>query len=87
MSKIIFSRHAIDQMNLRDLTISAMENILFHPDLVLQDIEDVTIFQKVVFEDNKRYLYRVFVKTIEQTYFVITAYKTSKIEKYENKIR
>jgi hypothetical protein len=39
--------------------------------------------QKLIKEGNLKYLYRVFVNICKQPDLVITAYKTSKIEKYE----
>ena len=45
------------------------------------------VYQKLVKEGDKHYLYRVFVNNFKRPPVVITAYKTSKTEKYENPVR
>jgi hypothetical protein len=49
--------------------------------LSIQDIE-TAVYTKLVVENNKTYLYRIFVNTTKKPVIVITVYKTSKIEKY-----
>jgi hypothetical protein len=46
----------------------------------------VLVYQKIFLENNKPYLYRVFVNAGKISALVITAYKTSKTEKYENQV-
>ena len=57
------------------------------PDNVLQQDKSITIYAKLIDETEKRYLYRVFVKTAIEPHLIITAYKTSKIDKYGYSIR
>ena len=46
----------------------------------------VIIYQKIVLEKDKPYLYRVLVNSEKNPPLVITAYKTSKTDRYENQI-
>lgn len=82
-----FSGHALNQIRNRGLSLPVIESILADPDLVSKDPADVSVYQKIVLENNKLYLYRVFVNVIKEPPVVITAYKTSKTDKYENQIR
>jgi hypothetical protein len=46
---------------------------------------DITIFQSIVKEDDKLFLYRVFVNTKLLPNVIVTLYRTTKIEKqYES---
>ena len=83
---IKFSNHAVEQINNRGLAFSEVEDVLINPDQILHEVEDISVYQKIVYKINKPYLYRVFVNTKKNPNLVITAYKTSKINKYENKI-
>ena len=87
LSSITFSAHVLEQIKERGLSTSVLLEVLSHPDLKLYAPGNVTIFQKIVYESDKPYLYRVFVNTKKMPPLVITAYKTSKINKYEDKIR
>ena len=44
--------------------------------------EGVTVYQNTILENNKTYLIRVFVNQHKTPPLIITAYKTSKIQKY-----
>jgi len=44
------------------------------------------IVNEVLYDSKNKYLYRVFVNICKKSALIITVYKTSKIEKYENKI-
>jgi len=82
--KIKFSYHAMEQIQLRKLKKSDIESVIKNPDRILKFNNEVVIYHKIVFEGEKAYLYRVFVNIGKEPNLVITAYKTSKIEKYEN---
>jgi len=60
--------------------------VIKKPDSVSIQDKTITVYSKLVKENSKTYLYRVFVNQVKNPYLVITAYKTSKIEKYGNKI-
>jgi hypothetical protein len=81
-----YSLHSIEQIKIRGLSITLIEEVLNTPDNVVINSKGVDIYQKLVIENNISYLYRVFVNTIKQPPMIITAYKTSKVNKYENPI-
>ena len=83
----IFSNHAIEQIKRRGLNKEKIEDILLHPDQVIET-EGQKIFQSIVpFIPEGNYLIRVFVNTEKEPNLIITVYKTSKISKYyEGKI-
>ncbi len=79
------SRHAEWEMNRRGITLALVQAVMDHPEQRLVD-ESRTgrwIHQsRLPFEDEKIYLLRVVVAEDEQPPVIITAYRTSKIEKY-----
>ena len=80
--KIEFSIHALERMEIRGISKSEVTEVLENFDSSEnQDIE-TKIFSKILIESNKTYLYRVFFNTTKNPQLVITAYKTTKIEKY-----
>ncbi len=81
----VYSRHALIQIELRNLPISTVEDVLNNPDRII-DVTDALVYQKVVIEAGKSYLYRVFVNASKTPVMVITAYRTSKTDKYENQV-
>ncbi|MBX2905978.1 MAG: DUF4258 domain-containing protein [Taibaiella sp.] len=79
--KIEFSRHALEQMELRDISMEMVRFVLNKPAQVIREDNNV-IYQSVVEQDNHKYLVRIFVNDHKKPNVVITAYKTSKISKY-----
>ena len=63
-----------------------IEDILRSKEKKIIKAGNIDIYQKIVIEFDKPYLYRVFVNNTKKPYLVVTVYKTSKIEKYENQI-
>ncbi len=82
----IYSIHAIEQMELRGLNKSIVDDVLKSPGKVIMETGGVIIYQKIVLEKDKPYLYRVFVNSEKNPPLVITSYKTSKTDRYENQI-
>lgn len=82
----IFSHHALEQIEIRGLNLVVVEDVLNFPSKVVMEENRVSVYQKLVIESNKEYLYRVFVNTDKKPPMVITVYKTSKIDKYEDQI-
>ncbi|MFH1005630.1 MAG: DUF4258 domain-containing protein [Bacteroidota bacterium] len=77
-----FSKHALEQMELRRIPKDTVRKILAHPEQI-KDEEGETVYQSIA--DN--YLIRVFVNDKKNPKLIITVYKTSKIKKYyESKI-
>jgi len=81
-----FSKHAIEQLEKRNISRKIIDEIISHPDKDFKHDDCLKVFQKVIEEKENKYLYRVFVNSCKKPELVITAYKTSKIKKYENKI-
>ena len=81
-----FSNHALEQIDTRSLSVQVIEEILLSEEKLIIKVGNIDIYQKIIVEVDKPYLYRIFVNTSKEPFLVVTAYKTSKIEKYENKI-
>jgi hypothetical protein len=81
-----FSNHAIEQIESRSLSKQMIEEILKSKEKKIIKAGNIDIYQKIVIEIDKPYLYRVFVNNTKKPLLVVTVYKTSKIEKYENQI-
>ena len=75
------SKHALDQMKLRGIEESIVNDILTEPGQIITD-EDKTIYQSVIVDKGRQYLIRIFVNHLKIPNMVITVYKTSKITKY-----
>jgi hypothetical protein len=79
------SRHAEGEMARRSIPPALVHAVMDHPEQRLIDESRMGrwIYQsRVRFEDGKMYLLRVVVAEDEQPCVIITAYRTSKIEKY-----
>lgn len=77
----VFSNHALNQIESRNIDKKTIEKILENPDKITQQI-DKLIFQSVIWDNDKNYLIRIFVNNRVNPAVIITAYKTSKIDKY-----
>jgi hypothetical protein len=79
------SRHAEWEMTRRGIPLALVQAVMDHPEQRLVD-ESRTgrwIYQsRLAFEDGKMFLVRVVVDEEEEPPAIITAYRTSKIEKY-----
>ena len=80
----VLSKHAEEQIIRRSLSRDVVDAVVLRPDQVVGDEsdEDVAIYQSIVKEDDTVFLYRVFVNTKVEPNVIVTAYKTTKIEKY-----
>ena len=78
------SLHAEEQLLNRGISKGIAMSVLENPDNILKHDECLSIFQRLIKEENKTYLYRVFVNTCKNPKLIITVYKTSKVGKYEN---
>ncbi|MCK9412256.1 MAG: DUF4258 domain-containing protein [Prolixibacteraceae bacterium] len=78
-----FSNHALEQIETRSLSVQVIEEILLSEEKLIIKVGNIDIYQKIIVEVDKPYLYRVFVNNSKEPFLVVTAYKTSKIEKYE----
>jgi ribosome biogenesis protein Nip4 len=76
-----FSKHFLEQIKLRDINIKEVEETLNKPDNIVMEV-DLTVYQKIISSNNKTYLLRIFVNELKVPNVLITAYKTSKLNKY-----
>ena len=84
---IEFSRHSLLQMNARGISEEVVLSVIQNPNFIFQQDQSTNVYAKLIEEDEKHYLYRVFVNAAKNPQLVITVYKTSKINKYGNSIR
>ena len=80
-----FSRHAEWEMARRGIPLALVEAVMEHPEQRLVDESGTGRWihqSRLRFGDGKMYLLRVVVAEEEQPHVIITAYRTSKIEKY-----
>lgn len=77
------SRHALDESNRRGIARHILESVLNNPGQIVDSYGEKKAYQsKIVFGSGKIYLVRVIVKEYADHAVVVTAYRTSKIEKY-----
>ena len=79
------SRHAEWEITRRGIPLALVQAAVKHPEQRLLDESgmDRWIYQsRLRFEDGKMYLLRVVVAEGEEPPVIVTAYRTSKIEKY-----
>lgn len=76
-----FSLHSLDQLIKRNIT-QEMALWIIENATEITEQEGVTVYQNTILENNKTYLIRVFVNQHKTPPLIITAYKTSKIQKY-----
>lgn len=84
--KFEFSRHALDQMIRRSILKEQVKSIIENPDSIAIQDADTKVYSKLITENSKSYLYRVFINELKKPSLIITVYKTSKTDKYANKI-
>lgn len=77
------SNHALGEMQRRKIPISFVEAVLENPQQILQQDEEIAIYQSQLdFGIGKLYLLRVFVNIMVNPAVVVTVYRTSQIQKY-----
>ena len=79
-----FSNHAEIRLRARNITKAQIEEVLNNPQKVINQSECVTVYQGKITSDGILYLLRIFINTCKNPNLIITAYKTSKMEKYES---
>lgn len=84
--KFNFSKHALEQMQWRQISATIVNKVLKNPGETIKE-NGKTIYQSVALIEGKKYLIRIFVNSHKDPNLVITVYRTSKISKYyEGKI-
>ena len=81
-----FSNHAEERLWARGLSKDLVLEVLNNPDKIIELDSVLLIYQKILVEPDKRYLYRVFVNRELDPKLIVTVYKTSKIDRYENQV-
>ena len=81
MAEWIISKHATEQMIIRGIPLSLVKDILAKAQSVLLE-QGKKIYQSIVNFGEGDYMVRVFVNIIKEPNVVITVYKTSKTNKY-----
>jgi len=80
--KHIFSKHALEQMELRGIDRKTVEKILAKPQQTIIEKGKKIVQSTTPFKAKPKHLIRIFVNTEKNPNVVITVYKTSKIDKY-----
>jgi len=75
---IKFTKHALQRIKTRNISKDEILEALAKPDKIIKD----SIGNSIVHKIKAEYLLRVFYYTEKNSKVVITAYKTSKIDKY-----
>ena len=81
---IVFSNHAILEINRRQIKIEDVERFVDNPPQQIPSKKNRTIIQGKYHDEhfNKEMLLRIIGEELESSFYVITAYRTSKIGKY-----
>ncbi len=82
--KIIFSEHALFEIKFRKIKKEDVERLIRHPMQKIPSKKNRIIIQGRYSDyiEHKEMLLRIIGEEAENAFHVITAYKTSKIEKY-----
>ena len=82
MEQFIFSKHAIAQMENRNISMETVLKVLKNPNEIIISGDQIIYQSIIVLNNTKEYLVRIIVNSIKVPNMVITVYKTSKIQKY-----
>ena len=80
----ILSSHASDRLVARGITNDKVRLVIDEPDQLIKENSCKHIYQKKIKTDKSLFLYRVFMNVCKKPNLVITAYRTTKFEKYEH---
>jgi len=81
---VTFSKHAKERIKSRGISELQVYTVVSNPDKIINESECKRIYQKKMSDGQQAMLFRVFLNTCKTPGMIITAYKTSKISKYEN---
>ena len=65
----VFSRHSLEQIELRNISKKQVKEILINPDEVL-DFNGKRVYQSVVISQGRKYLIRIFVNSFLPNAFI-----------------
>ncbi|MEA1909301.1 MAG: DUF4258 domain-containing protein [Euryarchaeota archaeon] len=82
--QIIFSDHTIFEMKRRQIDQKEVAHLIRHPGQKTDGKKNRTVIQDAYYDRkyNKQMLLRIIGEESDDTFHVITVYRTSKIEKY-----
>jgi hypothetical protein len=83
MKQINYTAHALEEMQRRGISQEQVEAAYLQPEQILPGRNQRMIYQsRMNLDGEKPYLLRVFIDEMTTPPVVVTAYRTSKIEKY-----
>jgi hypothetical protein len=82
----VITDHAAFEIKRRNISREIIKQILSHPEQLITAGKGRHIFQSRIQVEDGRYLFRIIVDVDQKPAEVVTAYRTSKIEKYWGKI-
>lgn len=80
--KFFLSEHAKQEIKRRMIPLKVLKQVLDNPEQIIQEYGNKKAYQSRVKFNEGNYLLRVIVDDTKDPSVVITAYRTSKIEKY-----
>lgn len=80
--EFVFSNHALEQMIRRNISKDQVLLTVKQYDFIMNQDLTTNIYSKLLEENSKSYLFRVFVNVQKKPSVIITVYKTSKTDKY-----
>jgi len=81
MKDIIISKHAFEQMGLRNISEADVRNTVFNPEHIIAQ-DGLKVYHRIIQVEGKSYLFRIFINDLVDPNIVVTVYRTSKISKY-----
>lgn len=76
------SKHVHEEMERRGIPLAVVESVLASPDQKVPELDTIVCYQSKVEINRKTCLVRVMVNEAELPPRVVTAYRTSKVNKY-----
>ena len=85
-TEYILKDHVLQEMEKRDIPPELVKSVLNNPEQIVSGYNNRKVYQsRLDFGDGKEYLLRLIVESNREPIEVITAYRTSKINKYWGK--
>jgi hypothetical protein len=85
-TEYILKDHVLQEMEKRDIPPELVKSVLNNPEQIVSGYNNRKVYQsRLDFGDGQEYLLRLIVESNREPIEVITAYQTSKIDKYWGK--
>lgn len=82
----VITEHATFEMERRNIPLELVQRVLEHPEQCLVIRKGRNVYQSLIVMSGKQFIVRIFVDIDRFPPEVVTAYRTSKIDKYWEKI-